>query len=63
MNKKYTIVEWTQIFGVEIVDNEGFRNVDINTQEVNLEGFLNGICQCALRNIINERFQVLNKLW
>jgi hypothetical protein len=60
--KTHTISKWCEIFGVSIIDNDGFRGLELNNNEVNLELFLDGINICTIAVVNKERYKVLNEL-
>ena len=58
-----TVSKWCEIFGVEMIDNDGFgRDKDINTHHVSFEDFVRGICECTINPIDNDRYNVLDFL-
>lgn len=60
--KRYTVLDWCEIFGIELFDNDGFSELEIR-REVSLERFVEGIVQCTIRPFNVERYSVLKKLW
>lgn len=62
MNKRNTIQRWCEIFGVEIVDNDGFRGQDLKTSEISLNEFLKGISECTIHSKNFHRTRVMDAL-
>ena len=61
--KEYTINEWCEIFGIELVDNDGFRYRDLNNGIISLELFICGIVECTINPVNKDKYSVLEKLW
>ena len=57
--KSYTVLEWCDIFGMELVDNDWFKSL---TDKITLETFLGGICDCTINPVNKERFKVFTSL-
>ena len=60
--KRYTVLTWCEIFGIELIDVDGFSESEMR-QEVSLDRFVEGIVNCTIRPIEVERFGVLKQLW
>ena len=63
--KQRTLKEWCRIFGVEIIDNDGFRWVNDNVVEywpITIEQFLKGIMECTILPTNKDRFAVAEDL-
>ncbi len=45
---KYTVKQWCKIAGVEIVDNDGFRGLNLNEAPITLDIFTKGIMECTV---------------
>lgn len=60
--KPRTVLKWCDIFGIELVDNDGFRGFDINKTEITLDLFLEGINVCTINPIDRTRYCVLREL-
>lgn len=54
-----TVLQWCDIFGIELIDNDGFT--DVNSL-VSLNMFLSGIVICTIRPINKDKYSVLNAL-
>lgn len=57
--KKYTINQWLEIFGVEVIDWDGFGNYEL-TDEIDLSTFITELNECTIRPTNLERYKVLN---
>jgi hypothetical protein len=57
--KSYTVLEWCDIFGIELVDNDWFKSL---TDKITLETFLGGINECTIHSVNKERFKVFVSL-
>lgn len=60
--KTYTIDRWCELFGLEIVDNDGFKGIDLNRVEVGLDLFLEGITICTINPTDKEKYKILDFL-
>ena len=61
--KTYTINHWCQIFGIEIIDNDGFRGLDLDKNEIALDRFIEGIASCTINPTNRDKYLVLNALF
>lgn len=59
--KTYTVNRWCQIFGFELVDNDGF-SIDISKDLISLEMFVFGINMCTIQIINRQRYAVFAAL-
>lgn len=59
--KTYSIEKWCELFGVEIVDNDGFPNLEL-TAEVSLHVFIDGISVCTIRPVSKDLYKMLDYL-
>lgn len=64
MIHKRTLEKWSEIFGIEIEDLEGFPKAKSEGLKTlfSLEEFLQGISFCSIRWVNIERFKVLDAL-
>lgn len=60
--KNKTIHEWAKIFGIEIIDNDGFDRMK-EEEPVTLERFVKGAAECTIFPVDKARFAVLEDLW
>lgn len=60
--KTYTVNRWCEIFGVEIVDNDGFPHIDLNVHEISLEKFAKGISECTIQITNFVLYGVFNQI-
>ena len=60
--KTYTVLQWCNIFGIELVDNDGFRKLDIKRDLITLDSFVEGISSCTIYPENVAKYSVLNAL-
>lgn len=60
--KQYTVLGWCNIFGIELIDNDGFLRLEMS-REIPLEQFVEGIVSCTINPVDPVRYSVLNQLW
>lgn len=60
--KTYTALEWCEIFGIELADNDGFA-LDVKTVKIPLEVFVDGIVSCTINPENKDKYSVLEKLF
>jgi hypothetical protein len=62
--RQYSILEWCELFGVEIIDNDGFRDLGSEGLKtvVPIDVFVNGICLCTINPIDRARYKHLDFL-
>jgi hypothetical protein len=63
--KQYTVFEWCEIFGVNMIDADGFLISEVmrNTpQKMPLERFVTGIVACTIQPVNTTRYEILKKL-
>lgn len=62
--RQYSVLEWCDLFGVEIIDNDGFR--DLGSDELKtvipIDRFVNGIILCTINPIDRARYKHLDFL-
>lgn len=56
--KNKTVNRWCEIFGTEIVDNDGF-NHDLNKTEISLDEFFVGYCASTTQPTDRKKESVL----
>jgi hypothetical protein len=54
--KSYTSSEWATIFGMELVDNKGFKTEP--TKKISLDLFVSGVNDCTIKPVNKERWKV-----
>lgn len=62
---KRTLEKWSEIFGIEMEDLEGFPTVNSTNLKLRLftlTEFLEGIPSCSVRFVNLERYKVLDAL-
>ena len=57
-----TLLEWCEIFGVLLIDPDGFRHFDWRNTPIHLTEFLNGIVEATIGIANFGRYSVLNDL-
>ncbi len=64
MIHKRTLLKWSEIFGIEMEDLDGFPTARDQGLSVafTLEEFLQGISFCCIRHVNIERFKVLDAI-
>ena len=63
MNKKHSAEFWANIFGIEIIDPDGWRHTSRElTEGIDLAKFLDRIVTSTIRPINKDRYAVLNAL-
>lgn len=60
--KTYTILQWCDIFGIELVDNDGFRGLELDKNPITLDSFIEGITICTIDILNKDKYSVLDKL-
>jgi hypothetical protein len=58
---QYTVIQWCKIFGIELIDNDGFT-VDVKTCPVNLSTFVDGIFSCTISIVNRDKYSVLSAM-
>ena len=53
------LLEWCDVFGVELVDPDGFRHFDWETIPIHLTEFLKGIPEATIHIADKGRYTVL----
>jgi hypothetical protein len=61
--KEYTVLNWCEIFGIELLDNDGFRRDELTICTVTLERFVAGFLVCTIRIVDDKKYSVLEKLF
>lgn len=61
--KTYTVLGWCQIFGIELIDNDGFRRLDVKIVPITLNQFVEGIVSCTINPVDPVKYSVLAQLW
>jgi len=59
--KTYSIENWCELFGVEIIDNDGFPGFKL-TDEVPIHTFIDGISVCTINTVNKELYKMLDYL-
>lgn len=59
--KTYSIKKWCELFGVEILDNDGFQGFEMTT-EIPLHTFIDGISVCTIQPTSKELYKILDYL-
>ena len=62
MNIPRTLEEWCTIFGLELIDPDGFRDIDWLEARLEIQDFLNGIYECTVRIEDYTRYEVLTDI-
>lgn len=60
--KTYTIPQWCEIFGIELIDNDGFQGISM-TGRISLDSFVEGIVSCTINPVNKDKYSVLDKLF
>ena len=60
--KPRTLLEWCYIFGVEMVDADGFRDIDWKSESITLERFLKNINESTIAVANDGRYEVMREL-
>jgi len=62
--REYSVETWCETFGVEIVDNDGFRDLGSDGLKtvVPIDVFVNGITLCTINPIDRARYKHLDFL-
>ena len=60
--KTYTILQWCEIFGIELIDNDGFRGLELDKYPISLDLFVEGIVFCTINPKNRVKYAVLNDL-
>lgn len=66
MIRPRSLLDWSNVFGIEVEDLDGFpdlkANGGISTTLISLETFVQGISFCCIRFENVERYKVLDSL-
>ena len=62
--RQYSILEWCELFGVEILDNDGFRDIGPEGLKtvVPIDTFVKGIALCTIDVIDRAQYKYLDFL-
>lgn len=61
--KKYTINQWCDIFGIQIIDLDGPLRLTDKNQEIEIEDFVSGVAECTINPVNRDKWSVLEKLF
>jgi hypothetical protein len=61
--KPRILLEWCDVFGVEMVDPDGFRDIDWQSEPITLERFLKDISESTIGIANKGRYEVLMDLF
>ena len=62
--KTRTLNDWCRIFGVEIIDNDGFPGEAWGSDCLyDIETFVHGLAECTIIPVDKGRYAVLEDLW
>jgi len=62
MIRPRTLLEWCDIFGIEMVDPDGFRDIDIKADYISLDRFLKDISESTIGIADKGRYKVVMDL-
>ena len=60
--KSYTIEEWCKLFGIRIIDNDGFRGMDLAKNVISFAEFFKGIVSCTIIPINDKKHKIFQYL-
>ncbi len=62
MVKPRPLLEWCDIFGIEMVDADGFRDIDPGLDNITLDRFLSNISESTIGIADKARYKVIMDL-